>query len=200
MRKPRCIVPALTIVLLSAACSCPEEFRAGAMIPYGGGMEALSGERGIFLLLNGAERITRNHLRERTLLHAVVLIPNVPTRGAGTAHEGNCLRATETFTWKLGHWRDGPFNLGDRKLVIEYDGDSRQAVIGGQTFDTQRGNYFLITLDEHWLPHTRQIPIVREDAENFQAAFAALRPALTGFPQFEGLRLYSEDRPRPAPN
>lgn len=155
-------------------------------------MEVLAHDRGIFFVLNGSERVSRNELRDRCLLHGIVLIPSVDIRGMGTTHRGDCLRETESFTWQLGHWQKGPFNLGSRTLQLEYDGATRQVTIEGVHFDTRRGNYLFIVLDAAWKPHVRQIAIVREQVEGFQSAFAAVRAG--GDPAIQDLRLYDEGK------
>ncbi len=182
----------IVALLLQGSCSCPEEFKQGVYIPAGSGMEVLAHDRGIFFVLNGSERVSPNELRDKCLLHGIVLIPPVDIRGMGTTHRGDCLRATESFTWQLGHWQKGPFNLGSRKLQVTYDGAARQVTIEGEHFDTRRGNYLFIVFDAAWKPHVRQMPIIREQVEGFQSAFAAVRAG--GDPAIQDLRLYDEEK------
>jgi len=183
----------IVAALLLDSCSCPEQFKKGVYIPAGSGMEVLAHDRGIFFVLSGSERIARDELRDKTLLHGIVLTPPVDISGMGTDHKGDCLRSTESFTWKLGHWQKGPFNLGSRKLQFEYDGASRQVTVEGKHFDTRRGNYLFIQLDADWKPHVRQIAMVREQVESFQSAFAAVQAG--GEPALQDLRLYHDEKP-----
>src|SRR6267154_1559908 len=65
------------VLILAAGCACPEQWRPGALIPSGSGDEVLGRGNGLFFTLGGDVRISRAELQPRSLLHGLILAPDV---------------------------------------------------------------------------------------------------------------------------
>lgn len=185
------------ILFCFVTCACPEQWRTGVRIPADSAMEVLGRGNGLFFTLRGSERVSRSQLREVAIVHSLIIAPDVEIRGSGSKSERHCLRATETFTWKLGHYQRGPFTRPDQKLVLTYDGSARKVSIANDVYDTAKGNCFIIRLDPQWRPHVTQLSFVRVQVEDLGETIAALREA---FPQVQELHtpLYDEVHRRSA--
>ncbi len=152
-------------------------------------MHALKQGNGLFFTLRGSERISDSELRDVVILHGLVLPPPDPTRGNGAESKRECLVDTETFTWKLGDWKTGPFDLPDKRVEIRYDGKTREAVVGSSHFDTRKGNLLIIKLDAAWQSSTRQLP-AQGTGEKSLADFKSEFPDVL---ELQEARLYNED-------
>ena len=178
------------LLILAEGCNCPEQFEPGVIIAADSSMEKLKDGNGLFFTLRGSERISDTELRDVVILHGLVLPPPVAVRGSGVAHDRNCLTSIETFTWHLGDWKAGPFNLPDGKLKVRYDGKRKEVTVGSSHFDTRKGNLLIIKLDSEWQASAVQLPARGEGAKSL----ADFRQEFPDVKELQEAHLYKEGR------
>lgn len=123
----------------------------------GSASERLGNRNGRLYSMNGDKRISVTELHEVSVMHLLLFEPAVETRGGGSALETKCLGAVETFTWKLGNYKNGPFDLTEPHLTVAFDGETNTVKIAGRSYDASQGNLFAVWLDPKWEAIVKQL-------------------------------------------
>jgi len=152
--------------------------------------KALRDRAGFLYTMHGSERISLRELRSLSLLHALVLTPNVPMHGSGSRSQMSCLDVLESFDWLLGGYQHPPVPEQKKTLTIQYHGGSRMVTIGGLTYDTRQGNVFIIVLNANWKPTVRQVATVLESMVDLTGVLAALKAAIPDDEEINRIELY----------
>ena len=169
------------VLALAIGCSCPDQFEPGVIIVSGDSMEALAKGGGLFFVIRGAERVSRTDLKDMTVLRGLVLTPAVGAEGSGVRFERDCLLARETFAWRAGQ-------PPEQKLTIYFNGRTREAMVGAQSFDTRKGNILIIKLDATWKPVATQLASSGDEPRSL----ADLRRVFPNVPEIQTARLSTE--------
>jgi len=147
----RIVVIALGVA--SASCGlCLESCRVGVAVPNGSGGVAITGGPAELFAMYGIEKTATGH-EEVALFNALILKPEGSGPGSsGGSFEFDCVRATETIVWTQ--------DAHSPRLQLSYDGGRRDLRVGDQAWPTTAANTFVISLDEHWEPTVRALPLL----------------------------------------
>jgi hypothetical protein len=169
---------------------CLAGWKEGARMANGSTSRALRDSKGLLYTMHGYERVSRAELKEISLFHALLLFPDVKLYGSGSGIKLSCLQAGETFQWKVGDYREPPVPAIVKALTIRYDGGSRFVFVGAQEFDTKVGNVLLISLDQEWQPHTRQLSVSLEKVTEPEEVLLTVKSAASDDPLLAAVELY----------
>jgi len=178
--------------LPSCGFLCPEEFITGVSIPTGSTMEVLAQGNGRLYSMHGAERITNSELKQIALFYVLILTPDAEVRGGGSGMHTRCLRATEKFTWQMGNWKTGPFDVPDHTLELHYDGRRKMLTVGAESLPTTESNCFIVRLDSAWQPTVSRVRLLVTERVQLRDLMDRFRQAEVSSPDVRDARLHGE--------
>jgi len=170
--------------------SGPSQLKPGVLIASGSGYAQLKGRNGFVYVIHGYRRISEFEMQEISLAHALVLFPEVETRGFGASFSSG-VKAGELFEWSLGSWQSaGSDREEKRHLELGFDGTEGILTVGRERFITSKGNFFLVRLDESWEPSTQQLNIYVGQRLNYPEVLSQFKAALKENTAVQSLALF----------
>jgi hypothetical protein len=186
-----------TLSVLLVACLDKWQLEPGIFLGSGRAQEVLADHRGTFVRADGWRRDTPAKLTDVALFYALVLEPGAKPTGVGSSYRTEKTVTSVELSWAFGERGFPSGRPRDKSLTLSFDGRSKLFTVATQTFDTLKGNFFVVTLDREWAPSIVQLPHVVLEQLPLQEALDVLRfhPAAPEVARV--VKLYSES-PRAA--